>query len=338
MASIIWAVWIPWYRVIWGVCTPVTKIRKILDDDCPQCEPVDCYSDDGTAIAPAVWYEWKCNPPKYDFEPVLITNDWGITVVPWVSRWEIIDWTPIQKLYDKDGNDVTATHELAKDTSWEKFDISDKLWFCSWGTTTISRTDIIDVSWVTPLIVWSIRQDIDWVMIAAPASWTVTPIQCSWSEQYDIRSAWFYCINWTTTLERFDIIDLWTQTIASSIWQDLTWTVVSTPVWVITAWACSVSPSIYDNQEQFRVTWATPPAPYDTDSTDWASITLAANTYKSISIAILVWYASIVQNGKTHTFWEWYVRNYSVTDLADNAITITQASSDCVATITTVTI
>jgi len=179
MASIIWAVPIPGYRVIAGVCTPVTKIRKILDDDCPQCEPIDCYSDDGTATTPAVWYEWKCNPPKYDFEPVLLTDDGGITVVPWVSRWEIIDWTPIQKLYDKDGNDVTATHELAKDTSWEKFDISDKMWFCSGGTTTISRTDIIDVSWVTPLIVGSIWQDIDWVMIAAPAIWTVTPGVCS---------------------------------------------------------------------------------------------------------------------------------------------------------------
>jgi len=74
MASIIWAVWIPWYRIIWGICTPVTKIRKILDDDCPQCEPVDCYSDDGTAILPAIWYEWECNPHYNDEEIFDITT------------------------------------------------------------------------------------------------------------------------------------------------------------------------------------------------------------------------------------------------------------------------
>ena len=258
-----------------------------------------------------------------------LTWYWAGVSIEWCRSWQ-----PVTKIIWKKANWC----ELIEYSDW-----LDDIWWTEWecpnSTIDAEITCVSENSnlYILRFSTW------DWTFLVYDFSWnnvtwTVTPIQCSWSEQYDIRSAWFYCINWTTTLERFDIIDLWTQTIASSIWQDLTWTVVSTPVWVITAWACSVSPSIYDNQEQFRVTWATPPAPYDTDSTDWASITLTANTYKSISIAVLVWFASIVQNGKTHTLWEWYVRNYDVTDLADNSITITQASADCVASITTVTI
>ena len=258
-----------------------------------------------------------------------VNTIWAWVSIPWCRNW-----LPVSKIIWKRWSwcELMEYSDWLDDTWWIE-------WECPNSTIDAEITCVSENSnlYILRFSTW------DWTYLVYDFSWnnvtwTVTPIKCTWSEQYDIRSAWFYCINWTTTLERFDIIDLWTQTVVASIWQDLTWTVVSTPVWTITAWSCSAQQQVYDNQEQFRVTWATPPVPYDTDSTDWASITLAANTYKSISIAILVWYASIVQNGKTHTFWEWYVRNYSVTDLADNAITITQASSDCVATITTVTI
>lgn len=132
-----------------------------------------------TETRPVWWNPWPCLwASEYDFEAVTLTNDWWITKVPWVARWEVIDWTPIQKLYDALWNDVTATHKITLPSEWERFDISDKSWFCELWVNTISRVDIVNVSWITPLVVGSIWQDIDWVMIAPPAAWTVTVWQC----------------------------------------------------------------------------------------------------------------------------------------------------------------
>lgn len=98
-----------------------------------------------------------------------------------------------------------------------------------------------------------------------------------------------------------------------------------------------VSP-VYDNQEQRRVTWSSVPAPRTTDSTDGSTLTFNANTYHSISLIVLSWAVSVTQNGKTHTFDTGYTYTYTATQLADNSITFTQASTDCVASITTITL
>lgn len=95
---------------------------------------------------------------------------------------------------------------------------------------------------------------------------------------------------------------------------------------------------VYDNQEQWRVTWSTVPAPRTTDSTDGATLTFNANTYHSISLIVLSWAVTVLQNWKTHTFDTWYTYTYTATQLADNPIRFTQASADCVASITTITL
>lgn len=137
-----------------------------------------------TDVMPAWWTPWACNCSWFDFEPVTISSDGCITKEPWIARWEILDWTPIQKLYDRFWNDVTFTHTLCLDWWEEKYDVSTPTFFCVDWITTVSRIDLMDYSSWTPLVVGSIWLDIYWVMIAQPTG-TLTPWAC-WTCKMEI--------------------------------------------------------------------------------------------------------------------------------------------------------
>jgi hypothetical protein len=96
---------------------------------------------------------------------------------------------------------------------------------------------------------------------------------------------------------------------------------------------CGVDIDAYNVATHYRITGSSPLAPYTSDDTDWASITFSANTLHSLSICILMWYAKIIENGKIHTFEEWYNRSYTASDLLNTEVTVNESSSDCVVSI-----
>jgi len=92
----------------------------------------------------------------------------------------------------------------------------------------------------------------------------------------------------------------------------------------------------YNINEQWRVTGATPPAPYDTDTTDGASVTFAAGTYHSWDLVVESGIVKIEIAGKIFSHKKGYSQSYDATTLYTNDIIVTQASDDCVATIVTI--
>lgn len=127
-----------------------------------------------------VVYTKRCPEDNlYDFEPVTLSDDDCLTKIAWVARWEVVDWTPIQFYYDRDGNDITATHKLCPDWNKEQYDLTTPTFFCLNWVDSISRIDITDYSSWTPLVIGSIWQDITWAMIAAPTIGTYTAWACS---------------------------------------------------------------------------------------------------------------------------------------------------------------
>jgi hypothetical protein len=92
----------------------------------------------------------------------------------------------------------------------------------------------------------------------------------------------------------------------------------------------------YNINEQWRVTGSTPPAPYDTDTTDGASVTFAAGTYHSWDLVVESGIVKIEIGGKIFSHKKGYSQSYDATTLYTNDIIVTQASDDCVATIVTI--
>lgn len=162
------------------------------------------------------------------------------TVNAWVSILGCRNWLPVSKIIWKRGSwcEVVEYSDGLTDTDWIEWECAKVVYDSE--TTCVEENDNIYILRFSEVDGTYRVYDFSWTDV----TWTVTPIKCVWAEQFDIRSAWFYCIDWITTLERFDIIDLTTSTVSSSIWQDLTGTVVSSPVWTITAWACDIVESI----------------------------------------------------------------------------------------------
>lgn len=162
------------------------------------------------------------------------------TIEAWVSILWCRNWLPVSKIIWKRGSwcEVVEYSDWLDDALWIEWECQSVSYDSE--TTCVEENDNIYILRFSE-VDWTFRvYDFSWTDV----TWTVTPIKCSSSEMFDIRSAWFYCIDWTITLERFDIIDLSNNTVSSSIWQDLTWVVVSSPTGVITAWACIINNNV----------------------------------------------------------------------------------------------
>lgn len=236
------------------------------------------------------------------------------TVNAWVSILWCRNWLPVSKIIWKRGSwcEVVEYSDGLTDTNWIEWECTKVVYDSE--TTCVEENDNIYILRFSEVDGTYRVYDFSWTDV----TWTVTPIKCAWAEQFDIRSAWFYCIDWTTTLERFDIIDITTSTVSSSIWQDLTWVVVSAPTWVITAGSCILDiPVWYNNVSHIT-------------ATVWSPVTIPANSVHSITYQVIWSPADITIWLTTITYPSTSIGNDEATDLIVQSYTFTPTGTGTV--------
>ncbi len=217
------------------------------------------------------------------------------TIEAWVSILWCRNWLPVSKIIWKRGSwcEVVEYSDWLDETLWTEWECQSVSYDSE--TTCVEENDNIYILRFSE-IDWTFRvYDFSWTDV----TWTVTPIKCASSEMFDIRSAWFYCIDWATTLERFDIIDLSNSTVSSSIWQDLTWVVVASPTGVITAWSCSViqQAALSIGSEVLSITWIT-----TLNATAWSMYAVVSVITGEIRVTVD---GSTPTVGASHPVYEW---------------------------------
>jgi len=182
-------------------------------------------------------------------------------------------------------------------------------------------------------------------------TWTVTPIKCDTNINVALRSSGFFCVWGLDTVERIDVIDtsVFPTTVLESFWQDITGTVIPTPLlWTYTPWACSVwSSTVSLTPINCLVDWPNvkecnsddilnailallPVAPtlYNTEEivelTAGATQTFPASSIHSISFVVLAGTADVQVGATTITgLPSSFSDKYEASTLLANAITVT---------------
>lgn len=190
--------------------------------------------------------------------PVLVVTYWPQEAAPGTA--------PTVEAYNANGTAYAGSIAALEKCGGERWDISDKLWFCISATqVSISRVDILDVSEPSaPVVAGSIWQDATGAVIPTPAAGSYAVGACSLA-QYDAEESLICSAGQTLTRVRF--YDRVTRVLAATEYRDQNNAVVPQSAGQIaghTEGAC-VAPTSSIKVESYGFNYASPALAADYD-------------------------------------------------------------------------